>query len=275
MGTQRTAWHVPFAALLTERAPPGIDVQVEVPLSFEPQRADVLLLRKPAVSLALDQARVLRGLWPLLGTDTLVDFKSVSRPLRRGDLVRLVGYGAQYHVRHIERLVRQQLTLVLVVTDRTPTLQQELSLLGWTVHEVGSGYAWLEGGMYPALLVGIDEVAEAERDDLLARFGHPKVPSSLESLWWWQQHIVRTAVEVQMEQLEGYEEVVKAFFAALPKQMVPQVLSSLTPEQRLAGLPPEQRLAGLPPEQRLAGLTPEQLDELYKVLSERRGKSGA
>ena len=47
---------------------------------------------------------------------------------------------------------------------------------------------------------------------------------------------------MSMQDMEGYDELMKKF------------LDSLPPEQRLAGLAPEQRLAGLAPEQRLAGL---------------------
>jgi hypothetical protein len=43
MGSSRTAWHVAFARLLSERAPPGFAVQAEVSLGGEPQVADLLL----------------------------------------------------------------------------------------------------------------------------------------------------------------------------------------------------------------------------------------
>ena len=42
------------------------------------------------------------------------------------------------------------------------------------------------------------------------------------------------------------------------RESLRELLTWLTPEERLAGLAPEQRLAGLAPEQRLAGLAPEQ-----------------
>ena len=47
---------------------------------------------------------------------------------------------------------------------------------------------------------------------------------------------------MSMQDMEGYDELMKKLLATLP------------PEQRLAGLDLEQRLAGLDPEQRLAGL---------------------
>jgi hypothetical protein len=67
-----------------------------VTLAAEPQRADLLLLRRGAAATP-DDGTVLRG--PRLGFDSLVEFKSRGRPLRRGDLIRLLGYGAQYTTR--------------------------------------------------------------------------------------------------------------------------------------------------------------------------------
>jgi hypothetical protein len=39
-------WHLAFANLIEQRAPPNFEVQSEVRLSIEPQRADLLLLRR-------------------------------------------------------------------------------------------------------------------------------------------------------------------------------------------------------------------------------------
>src|SRR3712207_5683684 len=97
MAPARTAWHVGFTNLVVERGPPAIDVWPEVQLSIEPQRADLLLLRRTGEPRRDHEARVLRRLWPLLGTDTLVEFKSPARPPRKGDLLRLLAYGAVYH----------------------------------------------------------------------------------------------------------------------------------------------------------------------------------
>jgi hypothetical protein len=43
-------WHLAFANLMQHRAPPNFEVETEVRLTIEPQRADMLLLRR------LDQA---------------------------------------------------------------------------------------------------------------------------------------------------------------------------------------------------------------------------
>ena len=39
-------WHLAFVNLIQRRAPPNFEVQSEVRLTIEPQRADILLLRR-------------------------------------------------------------------------------------------------------------------------------------------------------------------------------------------------------------------------------------
>jgi hypothetical protein len=103
MGTERTAWHAYFAMLIEERAPRDVEVIAEHVLTLEPQRADLLLIRRSR-DRRDDQAGVLKRLWPELTTESLVEFKSISRPARRGDWIRLLGYAAQHHAKQIERL---------------------------------------------------------------------------------------------------------------------------------------------------------------------------
>ena len=259
MGTTRTAWHVMFVALLEERAPPGVDVRSEVPLTNEPQRADLLLLRRAGASRADDRARVLRGLWPVLSTDTLVEFKSPSRPYRRGDLVRLLGYGAQYHAGRFERLCREDLALVLVVVAITPTLRQDIAQMDIALEPRARGYWGTSGWAYPTHVVELDEVADAEQDELLALFGRRKM-KGIESARWWEEHVMRPEAKA-IKDLEGYREMRR------------RILDAFAPEERVDGLSPQERLAGLAPEERLAGLAPQELvlslpDEVVRSLSD-------
>lgn len=237
MSTGRTAWHVVFAALVKERAPPDVEVRAEVQLGAEPQRVDLLLLRK-----AGDRHQfgaVLEGLWPLFTTDALVEFKSVARPFRRGDLVRLLGYGAQYHVGEIDRLTaRESLTLVLVLSRPVDQLASDLARLGWHITPLGGGYARVLGCPYPLLVIDVDAVASAEHDDLLGAFGHHTMETR-EAHRWWQEHVM-AANPTDLRELEGYDEMRRKF------------LESLSPEERLAGLGAAERLAGLGPAERLA-----------------------
>jgi len=269
---------VPFCALIAERAPSGIDVRVEVRLTHEPQRADMILRRRRRAARLSARARVLRRLWRWLGVETIVEFKSLARPFRSGDLVRLWGYGVQWQTQRLRRLRPGDLTLLLIVPSLTRALSAELAWMGFSVEDLGGGYRRVHGMVYIVYIVIIDEVAVAERDAFLALFGHH--PADDPKAWWWlQQFIVKEGKTMALQKLEGYRKMVKRLSEAAAREYVvaqltpKQRLAGLAPEQRLAGLAPEQRLAGLAPEQRLAGLAPEQIllalpDDVLRALAE-------
>ncbi len=265
MAHKRTAWHVMFHALLQERRPQAFDVLAEVPLSHEPQRADYLLLRRREEA-AVDDAGVLRGLWPRIRVDSVMELKTRSSPLARGDLCTLLGYGAQYAAGSFDRLrERDGLLLSLVLPGQTSTLGEELRFLGATLGPMEHGYASIVGLTFPACVVLLDEVSAAERDEILGLFGmRPEL--KLTARQWLHAHLWRrdgVMADERIEDLEGYEDMMLEMLAALPPELR---LKGLAPEQRLAGLAPEQRLAGLAPEQIVAGLAPEDLDRLRELL---------
>jgi hypothetical protein len=250
-------WHLAFVNLIQRRAPPNFEVQSEVRLTIEPQRADMLLLRRIGVERQDHLARVLRTLWPLLGLVTVLEYKSpVDSAFRPGDLLRLVGYGVLYDTVHLDALPkREDLTLVLVVASVTPTLRDELERMGWTLTPLGGGYGRIDGTVYTTFVVITDEVTEAERDEYLRLFSHRPAAQG-EATQWLRQWMRETKMkQPDIEELPGFEEL----FAKSIEKATAKQLAELTPEQRLAGLAPEQRLAGLAPEQRLAGLATEQL----------------
>ncbi|MBI5549070.1 MAG: hypothetical protein HY901_34735 [Deltaproteobacteria bacterium] len=253
MGAIRTAWHVLFVEALKERRPPGFEVQAEVPLSSDPLRVDVLLLRREGVERRDGEARILSGLWPLVEREALVEYKSPARPFRRGDAYRLLSYGAQYEAEHIERLARGELALVLAVATRTSDLAREIARMGCRLESSSRGCDRIKGTPWPAWVVVLGELSEADHDDLLRCLATGKIQG--DALRWCWSHVYGPAREMQMSQLEGYDELVKKMLATLtPKQR----LEGLSTEERLGGLSTEERLAGLSPEERLADLSPEE-----------------
>jgi hypothetical protein len=72
----------------------------------------------------------------------------------------------------------------------------------------------------------------AENDELLHSFGHGTLRSP-EARWFWMELVGSSEVAMNMQDMEGY------------KELMDKLLDTLPAEQRLAGLPPEQRLAGL------------------------------
>jgi hypothetical protein len=171
MSAHRTAWHPPFAALIRERAPSNVEVEAEVMLTLEPQKADLLLIHRHGERIG--EGQVLRKLWPMLSKHTLVEYKSVARPPRPGDWIRLQGYASQYHAPRFQELDGpENLSLVLVTASMTPTLTREAAEMGWGLVDLGGGYYRVDGWNYASFLVLLDEVSDAEQDPLLGAFGH-------------------------------------------------------------------------------------------------------
>jgi hypothetical protein len=265
MSATRTAWHVLLAALLLKRAPRGIEVRSEVPLSTEPLRTDYLLLRTHAEDNQGDSPPPPRWkLWDLLPKDTLVELKSIGRPYRSRNLARLWAYLYLYYADQAARLASpDDLAGVLLVAARTPTLEADTRTLGLAWQDLGGGYWKLSGGPFTLYVAEIDRVAEAEDDDLLRLFGHAE-PHTVEARRWLREQVGAKEMTMEMNELEGYDEVIQKLITDEMKQKLitslppEQVLAAFKPEQVLAAFKPEQVLAALKPEQRLAGLPPEQ-----------------
>ncbi|MEO5728619.1 MAG: hypothetical protein ABI134_12905, partial [Byssovorax sp.] len=248
MSTQRTAWHFFFGILLRNHGPSCFEVRDEVPLSDEPPRMDYLLLRKTAALSPEDPGETLLRLWPLLPLLSVVELKTIGRPYRAGNLDRLWSYVHAYHADDSRRPgQRADLCAVLVVPNRTPTLDADLSAMGLTWEDLSGGYARVAGGLFVMYAVEIDVVMEQQGEDLVGWFGHGEQPRTVRAERFWAEMVGTVEANMDVRKLEGYEEVLQRFVKTLP------------PKQRLAGLAPEQRLAGLGPEQRLAGLAPEEI----------------
>jgi hypothetical protein len=264
-----TVWHPPFYDLMMESAPPTTEVRTEVVLSQQPRRADLLLLRRRHMPPRDHEARVLRGLWPLLGPVTLAELKGPTSGFRVNDLLRLISYGAEYHSLHMQVLAGPaELTLVLLTPAETPSLRDAIEHMSWRLERLDHGYARIAGAWYSTVIAFIDEVCEAERDIYLRLFSRHR-KQSIEALHWMNLRRLRMTTMDNIHELEGYDEMVKRLASSLTPE---ERLAGLAPEERLAGLAPEERLAGLAPEERLAGLRPEDilrhygLDELLRHL---------
>jgi hypothetical protein len=253
----RTAWHVWFAIFVKETAPPDTEVRFEVVLTAEPQRGDLLLVRRG--ELRSGEAKALRGLWPLLRGDTILEYKSFAWPLRPGDLARLQGYGAQYFAAEIGKRAFElaELSLVLVVAKRTPTLTAELARMGWTMTAISTGYARIVGSGYAVYLVVLAEVAQAEKDEIAALFSGPRWTG--EQLAWWWRHHAGSMEDVSVEQTEDYEQIIR------------EIVDHLTLEQRLAGIAPlSVDVLRVLPEEYIRSLSVEVQDEIRRRLRSRK-----
>jgi hypothetical protein len=264
MSATKTAWHPPFTGLLQERCPRWIRVTAEVQFSAEPLRVDDLLeVWSESERDPRDTGGTLRGLWRFVRRVALLEFKSVARMFRHGDLYRLLAYGALWLASHARdsdaapRLTPAELTLVLAVPVVNAALREELAALGLALRVLDDGYHLVEGLPWLLVVVELRAAAAHERDPLLGWFGGT-APSDLESHRWMRQHLPTRSDAMHTHatpDLEGYDALVEEILDGFTPE---QRLAGLTPEQRLAGIAPEQRLAGIAPEQRLAGIAPEE-----------------
>ncbi|MCI0572462.1 MAG: hypothetical protein L0Y66_17035, partial [Myxococcaceae bacterium] len=215
------------------------------------------------------RAQTLRRLWPLLPRVSVTEYKSPGHPYRPGHLDRLWSYAHAYFAQQrslprkradgtvllpgdggaAEVRAREDLCTVLVVPERTPSLDEDVESMGLSWEELGSGYLRVTGGLFALYVVELDVVGPAEGDDLLHSLGHGKLVTP-EARWFWSELVGTKEAGMSMQDMEGYDELMQKLLDALP------------PEQRLAGLSSEQRLAGLSSEQLIAGLSSEQLAEL-------------
>jgi hypothetical protein len=274
VGARRVIWHVGFERNLRRRGPRSFEIRSEVALSEEPFRIDYLLRKIASEGEAADHsAQTLRCLWPLLPRVSVTEYKSPGHPYRPGHLDRLWSYAHAYFAQQrglprrradgtvllrgdagaAEVRVRGDLCTVLVVPERTPSLDEDVESMGLSWEEVSSGYFRVTGGLFALYVVELDVVGPAEGDDLLHSLGHGKLVTP-EARWFWSELVGTKEAGMSMQDMEGYDELMQKLLEALP------------PEQRLAGLSSEQRLAGLSSEQRLAGLSSEQLAELAERL---------
>jgi hypothetical protein len=251
MGAKRVVWHVGFERNLARRGSRAFEVRGEVPLSSEPPRIDCLLLRK--IHLVLDDsAQTLRRLWPLLPYVAVVEYKSPSRPYRRGNLDRLWSYVHTYYAdqQEIPRKradgtelsrgmvgapdvwERADLCAVLVVSARTPSLLDDVAAQNLAWEDLGDGYGRVTGGGFALYVVEIDVVGPAEGDDLLYSLGHGE-PVTPETIRFWAELLGSKEAGMSMQDMEGYDELMAKLLDLMPPE---QVLAHYGPEQRLAGL---------------------------------------
>ncbi len=209
VGAKRTAWHFYFCILPRRYAPGAFEVRHEVPLSEEPPRMDYLILRRAGEPSASDPGETLIELWPLLRRVTIAELKTVPGPYEKGNLDRLWMYCHGYYAGNHKGLAdRNDMCALLIVPNRTPTLDDDARAMALRWEDLGHGYWRICGGKFPMYVA-----------------------------------------EIEMQELEGYEEAIRKILKALP------------PELRLADLSPEQAVLAMPVDL-LRGLSAEYLSTL-------------
>lgn len=241
-------------------------------LTREPQRADLLLIRKGGGP--IDDAGAFFRLWRLMGPVAIVEYKSRSRPARSGVMSQLLGYGHQYACLRREEIgdVRN-LSLFLMVHDLTPALHEDLRWLGLKLGPSEGSYAPLVGTLFPTWIVALDHLADEEGEPLIGQLGSRTLKEEDVASQRWLAHFVMANQE-HAKNLEGFDELQAEFRKSeLFKKMMAETplverLRDVSSDEVARALSPEQQEAvaeSLPPELQYRGLLRMSDDDLRKL----------
>jgi len=249
-----TPWHRIFGMALTQYlAGTGWQVDVEVDLSLQQQRLDVVVLRRAGGGP--------EPLWPDgFGTPTaynLITFKALPETLDDWTIKELAGHGVTYRkyvspdVNHLLpesdfRLLAASMRFPRTLSDRVPLLPR------------GEGTYDVVWGTDVIRILVLREMPEAEQNLVWNLFsGDPQRIAGAFQQIQPQNASWSSIINLMLERygLEGMK--MPYTMEDFEREAAESLLRRLSPEQRLKGLSPEERLKGLSPEKRLEGLSPE------------------
>jgi hypothetical protein len=294
------AWHRIFGMALTQYfAGTAWKVDVEVDLSMQQQRLDMVILRRTAQGAEPE--------WPdgfgEPAAFNLLTFKALQDPLDAWAIKELAAHSVNYRKQvspHIDQLLPEAQFRLLAASMRFPRQLASRVVL----QPQGPGaYDVIWGSDVVRILV-LREIPASQRNLVWNLFSGDQ--ERIKSAFQWLQPQSRTWSSIINDLLETYglegmampytmEQFERDVEDRILRKMTPErlvermtaeqraeLLERLTPEQRaelLERLTPEQRaelLQCLPPEQRVQGLSPEQvlaalpLDEIEKYLRKQR-----
>ena len=248
MGKHRTPWHLLAATFIDERRPACVRLEMEVPLSMQPQRADLLLIRKD--DRPVDDARAFFHLWRLMGPVALAEYKSRSRPPQPGVFHQLFGYGHQYAA--LRR--PPKLSLFLMVPEITPTLKTDAAALHLELGPCEGAYTPVKGALFPTWIVTLNALADEEGEPLIGQLGSRTLDEEDRASWHWLAHFMMQNQD-RVEKLEGYAEFEAEFRRS---KLFKNLLAAMPVKERLEGVSIRELLAGLSSKEVAEALTAEQ-----------------
>jgi hypothetical protein len=251
-------WHRIFGMALTQYfAGTSWQVDVEVDLSLQQQRLDIVILRRRDNSTP--------ATWPDgFGTPAeynLLTFKALQDPLNHWTLKELAAHGVNYRKQispDPEHLLPEEHFRLLAVSMRFPRqLSSRVQL-----QPQGPGAYDVIWGVDTIRVLVMHEMPEAEQNLVW-------------NLFSGDQARIATAFGRLQPQRETWSSLLNKLlgFYGLEGILMPYTWEDFereTAQELLKKMTPEQRLEGLSPEQLLEGLSPEQLAEIEKHLQKQK-----
>lgn len=263
----RTIWHPLFVRTLQRALPRRyFIIEPEHPLSQEPLRADIVVVRRRRAPLSFRPA-VLTDVVALLGEHTLIELKGPTDRLDWTDLCKLSVYSGLYRIERRLPLLRS-LRRIMVAPLLSRSFRDEVRRRRGALSALGPGTWEVEG------LEHVTYVIETERasDQMIHFFSRPflREPAAAVAAMSEAERVLVGELfgEIQQFRQDPHVELRYPDFeeAAMSMQkLVDRILEiapelrfkGMTPEDRMRGLASEDRLRGLAPEERLRGLAPE------------------
>jgi hypothetical protein len=247
-------------------------LEEEIPVGQKPLQIDILLLQKEQGELPASARRVLAGLVEYLGPLTLLEFKSPSDTLRAGDFQTFLAYALLYRVQNQPLLDPAQLHLLVLAPRLTRPYREELQTLSVTAQAQEPGIWRLQGGLalHPTWVLETEALAGLDHPLLTlvspTFLTNPVSAYDLLRQGGYTNLVVYLAQQIQQFRTRGEEFAMQHLGTEDElKQVLREIMATMSPEERLQGLSEEERLRGL---------TPEQLEHLRQLLDQRRPADG-
>ena len=271
-GKIRTWWHPLLASLLRWQLGSHYHLEEEVPVGQKPLQIDILLLQKEQGELPASTRRILAGLVEYLGPLTLLEFKSPSDTLRAGDFQTFLAYALLYRAQHQPLLDPAQLHLLVLAPRLTKPYREELQTLEVTLQPQEPGIWRLQGGLALHPTWVLETAALAGLNHPLLTLVSPTFLANPVSAYdqlrqaGYTNLVVYLTQQIQQFRMSGEEFAMQHLGTEDElKQVLREIMATMSPEERLEGLSAEERLQGL---------TPQQLEQLRQLLEQRRSADG-
>ena len=280
-GKLRTWWHPLLVRMLEWLLRDSCEVQDEVMVGRMPLRLDILLIRRLDIRLPEAALRDLSAICRRLNNYTLIEFKSPTDSLERGDWNKLLGCAHLFVAQSESGIRSADMTLMILAPRLTQGFLEELRQCNARIVEEETGIHRIEESSFLVFLVETDRVA-GTGEPALTVFSHEFVDhpghfveslklEHAEMLYYVMQQIEqfrKQMPEFEVQHMtenmnQTFEELEASVLNAIP---VDKVLKRIPSEEVMKRYSAEERLRGVSPEERLRGLGEEELNRMRKLL---------
>jgi len=267
-------WHRLLGALLDAvLSPVGVSVETDIPVTAEPPRADILLLRRQQSCWnEAQRQRLADGLHDTDAGHLLIEFK-YSEGLSENAFVQLLSY--DYFYRRHRRLSRDDVACFLV--SATTPRSDLLTRLGFHPTDRAGVYGRNDHPLLAAMqVILLNELTPAAHNAFLKCFASRRKEQEVSFRVLQQNELLGSSVRIErliyglwrllMKNAPEIQEITPEYVMQLGQELIDAVLEATPPDKVMKHFTAEERLAGLDLKDRLVGLTPDQIRRYLEQL---------